>query len=184
LEIVPLNISNLTAGTHGITGVYSGDVNFAPATSPPLAQVVNAAPGASLSPVMVSFGNQVTGTTSSVQDVTLSNTGSASLTISSISIAGTSPKDFAETNNCPSRLMVNASCTINVSFTPIATGLRNGTLAIADNGAGSPHTASLPGTGLGLAVPSGSSAIATVQGGSTASYMLRIGGGAFAGPLL
>src|SRR5205814_8789583 len=84
------------------------------------------------------------------QAVTLTNSGSSALTISSISITGTNSGDFAQTNNCPlspSTLAASTSCTINVTFTPTATGARSGTLSVADNAAGSPQTASLSGTG-------------------------------------
>jgi MBG domain (YGX type)/Bacterial Ig-like domain (group 3)/FG-GAP-like repeat len=41
---VTLVVSTLAPGTHTITAVYSGDANFAPATSPPVTLVVTAAP--------------------------------------------------------------------------------------------------------------------------------------------
>jgi hypothetical protein len=124
--------------------------------------------------------------TSSAQSVTLSNTGSTTLTISGVSITGTFPNDFAESNNCPSSLSVNATCTVNVSFIPSATGFRSGTLSISDNASGSPHTVGLSGTGiaLGLTIPSGGSGSATVQAGGTANYTLSIGGVGFGGSTL
>ncbi|MGA8493096.1 MAG: FG-GAP-like repeat-containing protein [Terriglobales bacterium] len=42
--VATLNISTLTAGTHGITGVYGGDTSFIGSKSPVLDQVVNAQP--------------------------------------------------------------------------------------------------------------------------------------------
>src|SRR5207244_12157039 len=96
------------------------------------------------------FCNQAVNTTGAPQTVTLTTSGSAALTISSISITGTNSGDFAQTNNCPlspSTLAASTSCTINVTFTPTATGARSGTLSVADNAAGSPQTASLSGTG-------------------------------------
>ncbi len=57
-------------------------------------------PVASLSSNSVSFGSVTTGTSSSPQPVTLSNTGSATLTISSIAILNGNTGDFSQTNNC------------------------------------------------------------------------------------
>src|SRR5207249_2893031 len=88
------------------------------------------------------------GTTSAPQAVTLSNSGSAALSISSIAITGADSGDFAQTNNCGSSLGSGTKCTINVTFTPSATGTRTGTLTVTDNASGSPQTASLTGTGV------------------------------------
>jgi len=86
------------------------------------------APGVSLQPPSVAFGSQVTGTTSGQQSVVVSNTGTSALTISSVTAAG----DFAETDNCSS-VAAGASCTIQVTFTPTSTGVRNGTITLADS---------------------------------------------------
>jgi hypothetical protein len=99
---------------------------------------------ASLTPTSLAFGGQSIATTSSTQTITLLNSGSGTMSISSISASG----DFGQTNNCGSSLASGAGCSINVSFTPTVTGTRTGTLSISDNAAGSPHTASLSGTGL------------------------------------
>jgi Abnormal spindle-like microcephaly-assoc'd, ASPM-SPD-2-Hydin len=108
-------------------------------------------PAVTLSPTSVSFGNQATGTTSAAQTVTLTNSGTAALTINSIAVSGTNASDFAQTNNCPASLNVNANCTINVTFTPTATGTRSANVTVTDNAPGSPHTVALTGTGVVLA---------------------------------
>src|SRR5207249_5574264 len=92
------------------------------------------------------------GATSGTQAVTLSNPTSTVLTITSIGFAGTNPGDFGQTNNCPlspSTLAANATCTINVTFTPAATGSRSATLTVTDNAGNSPQTAGVSGTGVG-----------------------------------
>jgi hypothetical protein len=101
------------------------------------------APIAGLAPGSLVFSAQNVGTTSAAQAVTLSNSGNATLSISSITLSG----DFAQTNNCGSSLAASGSCTISVTFTPSATGTRSGTLSVTDNAAGSPQTVSLSGTG-------------------------------------
>ena len=67
----------------------------------------------------LTFASQSVGTTSAAQGVTLTNGGSAALTINSMQIGGTDPGDFAmPSDTCGSSLAVNASCTVNVTFTP------------------------------------------------------------------
>jgi pimeloyl-ACP methyl ester carboxylesterase len=103
-------------------------------------------------PSTLSFGSVNVGTSGSPQTLTLSNTGSTPLTISSITIAGTNNGDFAvaatgTTCSTSAAVAAGGSCTINVTFTPTATGTRNGILTITDNAPGSPHTVSLSGVG-------------------------------------
>src|SRR5205823_220093 len=80
--------------------------------------------------------------------VTLTNSGTGSLTISSIGLSGTNAGDFAQTNNCPSTVAASASCTISVTFSPTATGTRSASVTITDNAAGSPHSVSLSGSAV------------------------------------
>jgi hypothetical protein len=106
----------------------------------------NPAPAVTLAPTSLTFGSQLLNTTSAAQPVTLTNTGTGPLTISSIAASG----DFAQTNTCgtlPAMLAANANCTISVTFTPTATGTRTGTLTITDDAANSPQTVGLTGTG-------------------------------------
>src|SRR5206468_3989059 len=84
---------------------------------------------------------------SAPQTVTLSNSGNAAVSITTLTIIGTNPGDFAQTNNCGSSLAAGASCSINVTFTPAAVGTRTATLQVSDSAANSPQTASLTGTG-------------------------------------
>jgi hypothetical protein len=99
---------------------------------------------AGLAPSSLTFASQTLGTTSAAQTITLTNSGDATLNITSIAASG----DFAQSNNCTAVLATSSSCSINVTFTPNATGTRSGTLTIADDSlTGSPQTASLSGTG-------------------------------------
>jgi hypothetical protein len=103
-------------------------------------------PTASLNPTSLTFGNQNVGTTSAAQNITLSNSGTASLSITSIATSG----DFAQTNTCGTSLAAGTNCSISVTFTPTAAGTRTGTLTVTDNAPGSPQTASLTGTGVAV----------------------------------
>jgi Beta-propeller repeat/Cep192 domain 4 len=101
-------------------------------------------------PISLTFPNQLLGTTSGGQTITLASTGSASLAISSITITGTNSGDFSETNNCGSSVAALASCTISVTFTPTAAGTRTATLTLTDDNSavsGSTQSVSLTGTG-------------------------------------
>jgi len=112
-------------------------------------------PAVTLAPTSLAFGNQRVGTTSAAKSMTLTNSGNAALTISTIGFAGTNAGDYGQTNDCPlspATLGVNTTCTIRVTFTPGATGTRTASVTIADNATGSPHTAALTGTGTQPAV--------------------------------
>src|SRR5439155_19963 len=98
-----------------------------------------------LSPSSLAFGNQQVTTTSPAQNATLTNSSSAPLTISSISLTGANTGDFNQTNNCPispSTLAVKVTCTLTVTLTPTTTGTR-----ITDNASDSPQQVLLTGTG-------------------------------------
>ena len=139
------------------TGSSTATVNVATdaSGSPPQTASLSGtavAPVASLSPTSLDFGAQTVNTTSAPQTVTLSNTGNATLSNINISISGGNNLDFAQTNNCPASLGSNSSCSINVTFTPTATGNRSSTVAISDNAAGSPQIVNLSGTGTNATV--------------------------------
>jgi hypothetical protein len=138
-------------------------------------------PQVSLSPPSLAFSTQLIGTSSAAHGITLSNSGSGPLAIASISVSG----DFSETNTCRSPVPGSSSCSISIVFTPTTAGSRDGILTIVDSASGSPLTASLTGAGakpsLGLGLASGGSDAATVPAGTTATYMLALGGGGISG---
>ncbi len=100
-----------------------------------------------LSPTSINFGSQPVGTTSLPRKIAVTNKGDASVDITAISIGGSDPGDFAETNTCGPSLASGASCFVTVTFTPSAKGKRSASVSIYDNGGGNPQTASLSGTG-------------------------------------
>ena len=125
------------------------------------------APVASLSPSSLTFASQTVATTSSAQTVTLSNSGNAALSITAISIAGTNPSDFAETNSCGSSVAAGASCSISVTFTPAASGSFSATLTFTDNATGSPQSVALAGTGASAGGGGGTGSTPSVTLSST-----------------
>jgi len=135
------------AGSYTVTAHYSGDANYAPSDSAPVAVTV-AGPVVSLSPVALHFGSQAIGASAS-QTVTLANTGSAPLTGIVIAAGGANAPDFSQTNNCPASLAAGSKCSITVTFKPAAAGVRSAVLTISDNAAAAPQTVALAGTGAG-----------------------------------
>jgi streptogramin lyase len=97
----------------------------------------------SLSPGTLTFSSTFVGLTSTAQTLTVTNSGTTSVTISNIGITG----DFSETTANCATLPSNTYCTISVNFAPTATGARTGTLSITSNASGSPQTVALTGTG-------------------------------------
>ena len=99
---------------------------------------------AAASPSSLAFSSQVFDTSSSPLAVTLDNTGSLPLTPTSISMSSS----FSETDNCVNAAVAaGASCTIQVTFTPQATGPLSGEMIIYANFSGGQLTVDLTGTG-------------------------------------
>jgi hypothetical protein len=115
---------------------------------PLLTAATAAQPSISLSSVSLTFGTQAVATASAPQTITVTNTGNALLTVSSVVTTG----DFTETDNCTAApIAVNSSCTVQVSFLPTTTGSRSGVLTVYGNVEGGQATATLSGTGSAAA---------------------------------
>jgi FlaG/FlaF family flagellin (archaellin) len=87
------------------------------------------------------------GARSAAQSIKVSNSGTAALSISKITIGGTNPGDFAQTNTCGSSVAAGGSCAISVTFAPTAAGTRSASVSVSDDASGSPQTVPLSGTG-------------------------------------
>jgi HYDIN/CFA65/VesB-like, Ig-like domain len=101
-------------------------------------------PVVSFSANSLTFGDEEEGSTSEPLLITLTNSGTAPLTITSIAVSA----NFAETNTCGTTLAAGANCAINVTLAPSTTGSVKGTVTFTDNAAGSPQTVSLSGTAV------------------------------------
>jgi len=105
-------------------------------------------PSITLNPTALTYGIQAVATASAPQTITVTNTGNAPLTVSTVATSG----DFNETDTCAgTTIAVNLSCTIQVRFLPTATGSRSGLLTVYGNVAGGQATAALSGTGSAAA---------------------------------
>lgn len=135
-----------TSETVQSLGTLSGDADSAVAS----ATYTIGIPVASLAPASLSFAGINISNTSTSQTLTLQNTGTAVMSITSISLTGANSGDFFQSNNCPvgSNLGNGSICTITVTFTPLAVGARSASVSVVDGAAGSPHSSTLAGTGV------------------------------------
>ena len=104
----------------------------------------------SVTPADVSFGGIAQGKTSATKVIKVNNNLATTLAFSGtpFTFGGSDPGDFAQSaTTCGSTLAPSDNCTVSVTFTPTAHGLRTAVLSVSDSGNPSPQTASLSGTG-------------------------------------
>jgi hypothetical protein len=140
-------------------------------------------PGLASTPASVSFGKVVVGATGSVS-VNLSNTGSASVTISQASVTGTGFTIVGSPNG--QTIQAGQSLSFTAQFLPTSVGNATGTISVASNAPNSPMTVALTGVGtqagLGVSpaavnfkgVVVGSSGTATLNLSNTGSAAVTI----------
>jgi Cep192 domain 4/HYDIN/CFA65/VesB-like, Ig-like domain/Protein of unknown function (DUF1565) len=102
---------------------------------------------ATLSSTSLDFGDVQVKTTSAPMAITLTNSGTASMTISGFSFTGTNKGWFAQTNTCGASLAAGGSCTISVTATPLSRTTGTASLSIKDSAPDSPQGVSLTATG-------------------------------------
>ena len=113
---------------------------------------VTPAPVATLSAQTLSFNSTTVGTTNTAPSITLTNSGTAALAITSISFVGANATAFSETNTCGTSLAIGANCGIVISFKPTTAGTLTATLNVKDNEANSPQTLAVSGVAVAPAV--------------------------------
>jgi len=106
-----------------------------------------------LTPGSLSFATTPLGSSSAVQNVTVTSAGSAPLHISSVLPSGANPADFQVNSACSGAYPAGSSCSIAVTFSPVGAGQRTASLIISDDAANSPQSVQL--TGMGAAPPPG-----------------------------
>lgn len=131
----------------------------------------------SLAGAPLSFGNQLVKTTSAAKTVTVSNTGTSAITMSTITLTDTTDYTIT-TNTCPasgSTLAGGSSCTISVTFGPKSTGSKRGSVVIRDSDPSSPQLIGLSGTGISkVTLTPTSVTFATTAVGSTSSAKITL----------
>jgi hypothetical protein len=158
---VPGLSSSLSANSVPLNGMATLQVNAANGAAPgsyPITVIANSgsvtrtvtatlvvpATSVRLSAVALIFANQKRSTSSPAQSLTLTNYGKSAMRIYSITSKNT---DYTESNNCGSSLAAGSTCTVKVTFTPIAKGTRPGNITITDGDPNSPQVVSLTGVG-------------------------------------
>jgi hypothetical protein len=99
-----------------------------------------------ITPIALKFGSVVVGS-SATKILTFANLGTTAVHIAGISFTGANVGDFSETSICGPTVAPKSTCTVTLTFTPLAKGARSATIAFSDDGGASPQTVPLTGTG-------------------------------------
>jgi hypothetical protein len=131
--------TTLVAATHG-RGMFAVDSR------------TSAAPAVGISPAALDFGRQTVGTSSAPRAITVTDTGSAALTIAGVALAGSNPSQFAiTTDGCTGRTVApGAACTVDVVFRPTTATASSATFVVQSNAASSRDDIGMSGTGVAL----------------------------------
>ncbi|MFZ0963656.1 MAG: choice-of-anchor D domain-containing protein [Terriglobia bacterium] len=105
-------------------------------------QVAAAPSPVALSATSLTFGNQAP-----AQTVTLTNSGTAPLTLYSVN----APDGFSQANNCGVQIAAGASCMLTVNFVASTAGSYSGNITLSDDAPGQPQLVAVSGTGTGVA---------------------------------
>ena len=116
-----------------------------PQSVPLSATVIN--PMISLSPNTLNFGDQKVGTTSVGKRITLSNSGTTSAVLSSVTISGNFAFGALTTCKTGTTLAPASTCVMQVTFTPTEKGTRSGSVIIKESALGQKQEVTLRGTG-------------------------------------
>ena len=111
------------------------------APPPPPAQ-----PAVTIAPSPVTFPAISEGASSTAATITVTNSGAGVLNISSVTFGGSNVADFTSTNNCSGSVASMGTCTIAVTFVPVASGQLSETVTIANNAPNSPQVINVSGT--------------------------------------
>jgi len=98
-----------------------------------------------VTPTSLAFGSVATNTSSTSQAVKITNTGSATLNISGVSI---SPSQFAVSGPTSTSIAPGSSATYSVTFSPTAVSAYSGTMSFSTNSATAVPAVTLSGTGV------------------------------------
>jgi hypothetical protein len=134
------------AEVSAIYALTGGTQTQASSTPPPTTTTAPVTPQGqlSVSPTSFNFGTVLIGS-SATESVTVSNSGSGSLTISNVSLAG--PGLAATGVSTGTTLAVGQSATLTVTFTPAAAGTSTGSVTFTSNAANGSVALGLTGTG-------------------------------------
>lgn len=108
-------------------------------------------PRASADPTSLGFGQERVRVPSDARTVTVTNSGTAPLTLGSTLLTGASPGDFEKSfDTCSGAVVaVGATCRVDVAFLPQAVGDTSATLRLPSDDPAGPLDVALTGTGFG-----------------------------------
>jgi hypothetical protein len=113
-------------------------------------------PSVTLSSNNINFGSQTIGLTST-QNVVLTNSGGAALTIGTVTATSGAFTVAEPATDCDGNTVApGGRCKISIAYTPTAATTSTGTITISDNAPDTPQTISVKGTGTNAATPSAS----------------------------
>lgn len=174
-DSVPLSVSFAPTAVGTIAGsiaIVSDAANSA-LTIP--VSGIGAQAGLAISPSGFNFGSVVDGQTKS-QTITVTNTGTAALTIAQLSLSG--PAYSVSGLVTPATIAAGSSATFSVLFAPTTTGSLAGTVSIVSNAPNSPNVVSLNGTGTAATVTLSSNpasvSFSNVNAGTSSSKSVTI----------
>ncbi len=98
----------------------------------------------------LNFGNLLIGATGTPVSLTLTNLGTAAISITSISYSNPEFGQYLPTSTCGTSIPGLSSCQVFSVFTPNAPGTQSATLSVSDSDPSSPTTVSLSGSGVAL----------------------------------
>jgi FG-GAP-like repeat/Abnormal spindle-like microcephaly-assoc'd, ASPM-SPD-2-Hydin len=133
-------------------------------------------PSLAFTPTSLTFSSEAVGSTSAAQTITVTNTSSVAVAITSVIANG----PFAVSSQCGASLAAAATCSIAVTFTPTTVGQQTGSLTISDDAVGSTQNIALSGSGvaaLSVAPQAGQPTSVTVGSGGAATYGLVLTAG-------
>ncbi|MCC6173548.1 MAG: choice-of-anchor D domain-containing protein [Gammaproteobacteria bacterium] len=136
-----------------------------------------------VSPASVSIAATLVGASTAAAPITLSNGGSAAVTINALTIGGADSNQFTTSSSCgalPATLATGENCSVTVNFAPSSAGAKAATLSIASSAAGSPASVALSGTASEFSIgPSGATSVSVAAGQSaTVPLSVATSGGA------
>ncbi len=153
---LPLTLTSGKSAVFNVTlaptkfGTFTGSISVASnATNSPTILTLSGTGSSttcllSASPLSHSFGNVTLGNSSALI-VTLTNTGTSSVTVSLVTVTGAG---FNLSGlSLPITLITGKSALFNATFSPTSTGAFTGSISVASNATNSPSTISLSGTG-------------------------------------
>ena len=152
-------------------------------------QGAGATPAISISANSISFVGISPNTTSPPQNITVSNTGLAPLTLATVALGGANPGNFALAagTTCTNGTVIppSGSCVVSVTFSPNSATTFSAALNITSNASNGAQSIALTCSTatLSLAPAPGTTTTVTVNPGDTIIFPLVLGSGGFIGTI-